>query len=75
MGLAVLCVIAALFAYIWGMQNFIQSPVPSVLVVIGVVGLSYSLLLSAHYYKTATSVLVGFVFLTCGCTIQKILVP
>ncbi|MEN1936892.1 hypothetical protein AAIE21_15145 [Paenibacillus sp. 102] len=75
MGLALLCVVAALFAFIWGMQNFVHNPVPSTLVVIGVVGLSYYLLVSAHYHKTATSVLVGAIVLTCGRTIQKILFP
>ncbi|MFJ8530536.1 hypothetical protein [Bacillus sp. NPDC094106] len=75
MGLPILCVVAAAFAFIWGIQNFSHSPVPSACIVIGVIGLSYYLLISAHYYKTAISFLVGVLVLICGRVIQKRLFP
>ena len=59
------------FALFWGMQNFSRNPVPSICIMIGTVGLSYYLLLSAHYHKTATSVVVGALILFCGRAIQK----
>ncbi|MGE7882813.1 hypothetical protein [Bacillus sp. NPDC094077] len=71
MGLPVLCVATAIFALLWGMQNFSFNPVPSICIVIGTVGLSYYLLLSAHYHKTATGVVVGALILFCGRAIQK----
>ncbi|EOP48248.1 hypothetical protein CN445_12695 [Bacillus cereus] len=75
MGLAVLCVATAIFALLWGMQNFSRNPVPSVCIMIGAVGLSYYLLVLAHYHKTATSVVVGALILFCGRAIQKGLFP
>ena len=38
---------------------------------LGTVGLSYYLLVSAHYHKTATSVVVGALILFCGRAVQK----
>ncbi|CAM3954158.1 MULTISPECIES: hypothetical protein [Bacillus] len=75
MGLPILCVATAIFALFWGMQNFSRNPVPSVCIMIGTVGLSYYLLNSAHYHKTATSVVIGVIILSCGCAIQKVLFP
>lgn len=75
MGLPVLCVATAIFALLWGMQNFSRNPVPSICIMIGTVGLSYYLLLSAHYHKTATSVVVGALILFCGRAVQKGLFP
>ncbi|PEA19208.1 hypothetical protein CN941_07355 [Bacillus cereus] len=78
MGLAVLCVATAIFALLWGMQNFSRNPVPSVCIMIGAVGLSYYLLVLAHYHKTATSVVVVVVvaiILSCGRAVQKGLFP
>ena len=66
MGLPVLCVATAIFALFWGIQNFSRNPVPSVCIMLGAVGLSYYLLISAHYHKTATSVVVGAIILFCG---------
>ena len=66
MGLPVLCVATAIFSLLWGMQNFSRNPVPSICIMIGTVGLSYYLLLLAHYHKTATSVVVGALILFCG---------
>lgn len=74
MGLPVLCVATAIFALLWGIQNFSRNPVPSICIMIGTVGLSYYLLLSAHYHKTAMSV-VGALILCCGRAIQKGLFP
>ncbi|OFD71219.1 MULTISPECIES: hypothetical protein [Bacillus cereus group] len=74
MGLPVLCVATAIFALLWGMQNFSRNPVPSICIMIGTVGLSYYLLLSAHYHKTAKSI-VGALILFCGRAIQKGLLP
>ena len=71
MGLPVLCVATAIFSLLWGMQNFSRNPVPSICIMIGTVGLSYYLLLLAHYHKTATSVVVGALILFCGRAIQK----
>ena len=70
MGLPVLCVATAIFALFWGMQNFSRNPVPSICM-LGTVGLSYYLLVSAHYHKTATSVVVGALILFCGRAVQK----
>ncbi|MBJ7995106.1 hypothetical protein [Bacillus mycoides] len=75
MGLPILCVATAIFACFWGMQNFSRNPVPSVCIMIGTVGLSYYLLISAHYHKTAMSVIVGVIILSCGRAIQKVLFP
>ncbi|OAK23405.1 hypothetical protein [Bacillus wiedmannii] len=79
MGLPVLCVATAIFALFWGMQNFSRYPVPSICIMLGTVGLSYYLLVSAHYHKTATSVVVvvvvGALILFCGRAIQKGLFP
>ncbi|MFK4314639.1 MULTISPECIES: hypothetical protein [unclassified Bacillus (in: firmicutes)] len=76
MGLPVLCVATAIFALFWGIQNFSRNPVPSVCIMIGAVGLSYYLLILAHYHKTATSVVVvGAIILFCGRAIQKGLFP
>ncbi|MGX5527441.1 hypothetical protein ACWKTY_12645 [Bacillus toyonensis] len=74
MGLPVLCVATAIFALLWGMQNFSRNPVPSICIMIGTVGLSYYLLVSTHYHKTATSV-VGALILFCGRAVQKGLFP
>lgn len=71
MGLPVLCVATAIFALFWGMQNFSRNPVPSICIMLGTVGLSYYLLVSAHYHKTATSVVVGALILFCGRAVQK----
>ena len=71
MGLPVLCVATAIFALFWGMQNFSHNPVPSIYIMLGTVGLSYYLLVSAHYHKTATSVVVGALILFCGRAVQK----
>ena len=71
MGLPVLCVATAIFALFWGMQNFSHNPVPSICIMLGTVGLSYYLLVSAHYHKTATSVVVGALILFCGRAVQK----
>ena len=71
MGLPVLCVLLRLFCFVLGMQNFSRNPVPSICIMIGTVGLSYYLLLSAHYHKTATSVVVGALILFCGRAVQK----
>ena len=71
MGLLVLCVATAIFALFWGMQNFSHNPVPSICIMLGTVGLSYYLLVSAHYHKTATSVVVGALILFCGRAVQK----
>ena len=71
MGLPVLCVATVIFALLWGMQNFSRNPVPSVCIMIGTVGLSYYLLLLAHYHKTATSVVVGALILFCGRAVHK----
>lgn len=77
MGLPVLCVATAIFALLWGMQNFSRNPVPSICIMIGTVGLSYYLLVSTHYHKTATSVVVvvvvvvGALILFCGRAVQK----
>ena len=73
MGLPVLCVATAIFALFWGMQNFSRNPVPSICIMIGTVGLSYYLLLSAHYHKTATSVVVGALILFCGRAVQRVI--
>ena len=70
MGLPVLCVATAIFL-LWGMQNFSRNPVPSICIMLGTVGLSYYLLVSAHYHKTATSVVVGALILFCGRAVQK----
>ncbi|MEK0223654.1 hypothetical protein [Bacillus proteolyticus] len=75
MGLAVLCIATAIFALLWGMQNFSRNPVPSVCIMIGAVGLSYYLLVLAHYHKTATGVVVGAIILFCGRAVQKGLFP
>ncbi|MDM5190742.1 hypothetical protein QUF99_26450 [Bacillus sp. DX4.1] len=75
MGLPILCIVAALFAFIWGSQNIVRNPVPSAVIVIGVVGLSYYLLDLAHYHKLATSILVGIAALSCGRVIRKMLFP
>lgn len=75
MGLPVLCVATVIFALLWGMQNFSRNPVPSICIMIGTVGLSYYLLLLAHYHKTATSVVVGAFILFCGRAVQKGLFP
>ncbi|HDR8520051.1 hypothetical protein MHB70_24250 [Bacillus sp. FSL M7-1020] len=81
MGLPVLCVATAIFALLWGMQNFSRNPVPSICIMIGTVGLSYYLLVSTHYHKTATSVVVvvvvvvGALILFCGRAVQKGLFP
>ncbi|KFN01317.1 hypothetical protein D0U04_10875 [Bacillus clarus] len=75
MGLPILCVATVIFAFVWGMQNFSHNPVPSVCIIVGAVGLSYYLLISAHYHKTATSVVVGVIVLSCGRMIQKVLFP
>ncbi len=53
MGLPVLCVATAIFALFWGMQNFSHNPVPSICIMLGTVGLSYYLLVSAHYRKNS----------------------
>ena len=71
MGLPVLCVATVIFALLWGMQNFSRNPVPSICIVIGTVGLSYYLLLLAHYHKTATSVVVGALILFCGRAVHR----
>ena len=71
MGLPVLCVATAIFALFWGMQNFSHNPVPSICIMLGTVGLSYYLLVSAHYHKTATSVVVGALILFCGRAVQR----
>ena len=73
MGLPVLCVATAIFSLLWGMQNFSRNPVPSICIMIGTVGLSYYLLLLAHYHKTATSVVVGVLILFCGRAIQRVI--
>ncbi|MBE7104208.1 hypothetical protein FT637_14470 [Bacillus cereus] len=75
MGLPILCVATVIFALFWGIQNYPHNPVPSVFVIIGVVGISYYLLISAHYHKTATGVVAGVIFLSCGRIIHKILFP
>ncbi|MBE7119571.1 hypothetical protein [Bacillus cereus] len=75
MGLPILCVATVIFALFWEIQNYPHNPVPSVFVIIGVVGLSYYLLISAHYHKTATGVVVGAIILSCGRTIQKGFLP
>ncbi|AHA08351.1 membrane protein [Bacillus toyonensis] len=80
MWLPVLCVATAIFALLWGMQNFSRNPVPSICIMIGTVGLSYYLLVSTHYHKTATSVVVvvvvvGALILFCGRAVQKGLFP
>lgn len=71
MGLPVLCVATVIFALLWGMQNFSRNPVPSICIMVGTVGLTYYLLLLAHYHKTATSVVVGALILFCGRAVQK----
>ena len=45
MELPVLCVATAIFALLWGMQNFSRNPVPSICIMIGTVG-SYYLFIS-----------------------------
>ncbi|MEK4581075.1 MULTISPECIES: hypothetical protein [Bacillus] len=75
MGLPVLGVATAIFALFLGIQNFSRNPVPSVCIIIGAAGLSYYLLILAHYHKTATSVVVGAIILFCGRAIQKGLFP
>ncbi|EJS78595.1 hypothetical protein [Bacillus cereus] len=75
MGLPILCVATVIFALFWGIQNFSRNPVPSVCIIIGTVGLSYYLLISAYYHKTATGVVAGVIVLSCGRAIQKVLFP
>ena len=58
------------FALFWGMQNFSRNPVPSICIMIGTVGLSYYLLLSAHYHKNS-NVVVGALILFCGRAVQR----
>ena len=71
MGLPVLCVATAIFSLLWGMQNFSRNPVPSICIMIGTVGLSYYLLLLAHYHKTATSVVVEHLFYFVGAPYKR----
>ncbi|PDM36639.1 hypothetical protein CMV37_33165 [Bacillus cereus] len=73
MGLPVLCVATAIFALFWGMQNFSHNPVPSICIMLGTVGLSYYLLVSAHYHKNSNERLfVGALyFYFCGRAVQK----
>ena len=63
MELPVLCVATAIFALLWGMQNFSRNPVPSICIMIGTVGLTYYLLVLAHYHKTQRVLLLSTYFI------------
>lgn len=71
MELPVLCVATAIFALLWGMQNFSRNPVPSICIMIGTVGLTYYLLVLAHYHKTQRVLLLEHLFYFVGAPYKR----
>ena len=73
MELPVLCVATAIFALLWGMQNFSRNPVPSICIMIGTVGLTYYLLVLAHYHKTQRVLLLEHLFYFVGAPYKRVI--